>query len=120
MYSARDIIFTIIEEEGYTFSMRPVNLPWAKGMVLALLIQMDRSEKVIEFYAHDPGIICAHASIKHYNGHVSNMATTTFNLVHPNATETLKQYLEEHCFKRSITIEFEDNWNLNYTYSEVV
>jgi hypothetical protein len=120
MYGVRDIILAIIEEEGFGYSLCPVNLPWAEGVVMALIIPMEKSEKVIEFYNHDDSIICAHEKTKHYNGRVSDNKLVKFNLVHPSTTEDLRQYLEGVCYKRHTTIEFEDNWDLNYTYSEVV
>jgi hypothetical protein len=120
VYSVRDIILAIIEEEGFGFSLCPVDLPWAEGVVMALIIPMEKSEKVIEFYTHEDNIVCAHEKTKHNNGTVGNAKTIKFNFVHPDTTEDLRQYLEENCYKRHTTIEFEDNWDLNYTFSEVV
>ena len=119
MLDLREIILSLLEEEEFSITMRPVRLQWTKSIFLALIIPREQSEMVLEFINMPGSKIGISEQTKHNNGSTSSVRRLEFDLVHPSALEDLRQYLEENCYKRHTIVEFEDNLDFDYAIAGV-
>lgn len=110
MFNVRDIIISLLEEEEYELSLRPINMTFSNGIILALIIPREKSELVLEFKNPEGSIIEIGYFNKLNSGRVCvpGDAKTKFNLAHPDEYEDLRLYLKEKCYNRHVEVEFED------------
>ncbi|MHA2264023.1 MAG: hypothetical protein ACXAEN_16640 [Candidatus Thorarchaeota archaeon] len=119
MLDLREIILSLLEEEEFSITMRPVRLPWAKSIFLALIIPREQSEMVLEFIHTTGSKLSIREQIKYNNGSTSSSQNVEFDLIHPSSYEDLRQYLEKNCYKRHTVVEFEDNLDFDYAIAGV-
>lgn len=126
MIDIKRAVLTLLEENGTTFRMRPIDMPMAERLMLALVIPIDDDPTLIN---HDVEILYAKDTATKTKIEVAEWSATTnvgllgergkrtiahYELSNPDDFEKFSEYLKEKCANRLVFVEFSSAESLDF------
>jgi hypothetical protein len=120
MIDIKRAVLTLLEENGTTFRMRPIDMPMAERLMLALVIPACENNNLLA--SSDIEILYAKNAITKTKIEVNDWTESAdkayksehYELSDPNEFEKFSEYLKEKCSNRLVYVEFSSAESLDF------